>query len=415
MALQGLGGIVRLKILLSAYACEPGKGSEPGVGWNFARHMAEHHEVWVLTRSNNRQVIENELACNPVPGLHFIYHDLPAYARFWKRGQKGVQLYYYLWQLTAIPVVRQMHREMKFDLVQHVTFVKYWAPSALAFLDAVPFIWGPVGGGESAPLSFWPSFGVRGIIYETLRSLARRLGELNPFVRRTARRATLALATTPETASRLRQLSTPRVEIIGESGLANNDLTLLGRLPFPSKGPTTFLSLGRLLHLKGFHLGITAFAQSGLSDAQYWIVGDGPERTRLERQAKTLGVADRVRFFGQLPRAEALHQLGKCHALIHPSLHDSGGWACIEAMAAGRPVICLDLGGPGTQVTKETGFKITAQNPDQAVNELAEAIRRLGTANDLWVQMGNRARQHVQQNHCWRNKVTIINKLYRAQ
>lgn len=406
---------MRLKILLSAYACEPGKGSEPGVGWNFARHLADHNETWVLTRSNNRQVIEDELTRNPVSGLHFIYHDLPAWARFWKQGQKGVQLYYYIWQLTAIPVVRQLHCKIKFDLVQHVTFVKYWAPSALAFLEDVPFIWGPVGGGESAPLAFWTTFGLRGIIYESFRSLARRLGELDPLVQRTARRATLALATTPETAARLRRMRVRQVKIFSQLSLSKEELTFLNSLPRPSQKSTVFLSLGHLLHLKGFHLGITAFAQSGLSDAQYWIVGDGPERTRLERQAKTLGVADRVRFFGQLPRAEALHQLGKCHALIHPSLHDSGGWACIEAMAAGRPVICLDLGGPGTQVTKETGFKITAQNPDQAVNELAEVMRRLGTANDLWVQMGNHARQHVQQNHCWRNKVTIINKLYRAQ
>lgn len=406
---------MRLKILLSAYACEPGKGSEPGVGWNFARHMAEHHDVWVLTRSNNRQVIEDELARNPVPGLHFIYHDLPPYARFWKRGQQGVQLYYYLWQLTAVPTVRRQHREMKFDLAQHVTFVKYWAPCALAFLEEVPFIWGPVGGGESAPLSFWPSLGLRGIIYETLRSLVRRVGELDPFVRRTARRATLALATTPETASRLRRMGVRQVKIFAQLGLSEEELTLLSALPNSSHKTIVFLSLGRLLHWKGFHLGIMAFAKSGLSDAQYWIVGDGPERRRLEHLAKQLGVTDRVRFFGQLPRTAALELLGQCHALIHPSLHDSGGWACIEAMAAGRPVICLDLGGPAVQVTDETGFKVAARNPNQTVAELAEIIRRLGTSNALWRQMGNHARQQIQQYCYWRSKVKIMSELYRTR
>lgn len=403
---------VRLKILLSAYACEPGKGSEPGVGWNFARHLAEHHEVWVLTRANNRQVIEDELARNPVPGLNFIYHELPAWSSFWKRGQKGVQLYYYLWQLTAIPVVRQLHCEMKFDLVQHVTFVKYWAPSALAFLEGVPFIWGPVGGGESAPVAFWPSFGLRGILYETFRSLARRLGELDPLVRRTARRANLALATTPETASRLKQLSAPRVEILGESGLPDNDLTFLSSLSYPAQLPIIFLSLGRLIHWKGFHLGIMAFAQSDLSGAEYWIVGDGPERSRLKRLAKRLGVAGKIRFFGQLTRAEVLKLLSQCHVLVHPSLHDSGGWVCMEAMAAGRPVICLDLGGPAIQVTEETGLKVTARKPDQTVVELALAMRLLETKHDLLRLIGNHARQQVQQNCCWKNKIKVMNKLY---
>ena len=57
-------------------------------------------------------------------------------------------LYYYLWQLTAIPKIRKHHKEVGFDISHHVTFVKYWAPSCLAWLD-IPFIWGPVGGGES--------------------------------------------------------------------------------------------------------------------------------------------------------------------------------------------------------------------------------------------------------------------------
>jgi len=412
MAIQSMERTVRLKILLSAYACEPGKGSEPGVGWNFARHLADHHEVWVLTRANNRQVIEDELTRNPVPGLNLIYHDLPAWSRFWKRGEKGVQLYYYLWQLAAIPVIRRRHSEIKFDLAQHITFVKYWVPSALAFLEGVTFIWGPVGGGESAPLTFWPSFGLRGILYETIRSLTRRLGELDPLMRLTARRATLALATTPETASRLKQLSAPRVEILGALGLPDNDLALLSRLPYPSQKRVIFLSLGRLIHWKGFHLGIMAFAQSGLSGAAYWIVGDGPERSRLERLVKRLGVSDRVQFFGQLPRPAVLKLLGQCHALVHPSLHDSGGWVCMEAMAAGRPVICLDLGGPATQVTEKTGFKVTARKPDQTVAELAQAMRLFDTTPDLWRQMGNHARQRVQQVFRWRDRAKIMNELY---
>ena len=51
--------IKRLRVLISAYACEPGKGSEPGV-WNFSKEMAKHHDLWVLTRLNNREIIEND-------------------------------------------------------------------------------------------------------------------------------------------------------------------------------------------------------------------------------------------------------------------------------------------------------------------------------------------------------------------
>lgn len=402
----------RLKVLLSAYACEPGKGSEPGVGWNMAVHLARHHEVWVLTRANNRPAIEAGLAKNPVPGLHFVYHDLPPWARFWKRGQKGVQVYYYLWQLTAIPLVRRLHQEVGFDVVHHVTFVKYWAPSALAFLKGVPFVWGPVGGGESAPLPFWPTLGFRGILYEAARTLARALGELDPLVRLTARRAALALATTPETANRLRKLGAKRVEVLSQVALSEEEIDCLGKLPPPEPKPVRFLSVGRLLAWKGFHLGLMAFAQSGLEEAEYWIVGDGPERKRLEALARRLGVADRVRFWGALPRAEVLRLLGQVHALVHPSLHDSGGWVSLEAMAAGRPVICLDLGGPATQVTQETGFKVPARTPEKAVRDLAQAIRWWGENPNLSKEMGEAGRKYVTIRFVWVRRSLDIMRLY---
>ena len=58
----------RLKVLISAYACESGKGSESGVGWNMVSEMAKYHDIWVMTRANNRPVIEAEQAKNPVLG-----------------------------------------------------------------------------------------------------------------------------------------------------------------------------------------------------------------------------------------------------------------------------------------------------------------------------------------------------------
>ena len=406
-------GRVAMRVLLSAYACEPGKGSEPGVGWNLARHLAAHHEVWVLTRANNRPAIEAELAQNPIPGLHFVYHDLPPWVRFWKRGQRGVRLYYYLWQLTAIPLVRRLHRDVGFDLVQHATFVKYWAPSALAFLKGVPFLWGPVGGGESAPLAFWPTLGPRGFLYEVARTLARFLGELDPLVRFTARRATLALATTPETAARLARLGARRVEVMSEAALPREEIDALGKLPPPGPGPVRFLSLGRLLAWKGFHLGIMAFAKSGLKDAEYWIVGDGPERGRLQALARRLGVADRVRFVGPLPRVEVLRLLGQAHTLVHPSLHDSGGWVCLEAMAAGRPVICLDLGGPATQVTDATGFKISARTPAQVVHDLARAMQRLVNDPHLVPLLGEAGKERAREAFLWEARVEEISRIYK--
>lgn len=115
---------------------------------------------------------------------------------------------------------------------------------------------------------------------------------------------------------------------------------------------------------------------------------------------------------GDLPRDKTLSKLEECHVLVHPSLHDSGGWVCLEAMAAGRPVICLDIGGPATQVTGETGFKIPTHAPDQAVRDLAEAMSHLAHDSKLQMQMGEAGRRRVNEVYDWQIKGQLLNQRY---
>jgi glycosyltransferase involved in cell wall biosynthesis len=402
----------RLKVLVSAYACEPGKGSEPGVGWNVAREVARFHDIWVLTRENNRASIELMLSEHPVPGLRVVFFDWPPWLRWYKRGKVGLQIYYYLWQIGAYFVARKLQSRIGFDLVHHVTIAKYWTPSLLALLP-VPFIWGPVGGGESAPRAFWTGWSFRGKAFETLRNVARWVGEHDPLVRLTSSRSALVLAKTEETAARLARLRAGNVHLLPGESLPEPEADRLAQYPAPPAGRLRFISIGTLLHLKGFDLGLRAFAQAQLRDAEFWIIGDGPERERLEALSRDLGIAERVHFFGWLPRAETLERLRDVHALIHPTLHDSGSWVCAEAMMAGRAVICLDLGGPAAQVTAQTGFKIRAQGPRQAVHEIAAALRRLASNADLGRTMGEAGRLRAQALCRWEPRGRLLAAFYR--
>jgi glycosyltransferase involved in cell wall biosynthesis len=101
-----------------------------------------------------------------------------------------------------------------------------------------------------------------------------------------------------------------------------------------------------------------------------------------------------------------------CHVLVHPSLHDSGGWVCLEAMAAGRPVICLDQGGPGVQVTSHTGIKISVGTPDNVIADIAEAMRKFANDRDLCESMGNFGRQRISSHFGWHHKAQLFNGLY---
>lgn len=402
-----------MKVLMSAYSCEPGRGSEPGVGWNVVREMANHHEVWVLTRPDeSRDEIEAELAKNPALNLHFIYFNLPLIGGLWKLNQSGaMQLHYYLWQVQAYFVARGWHQKIGFDVVHHVTFVKYSSPCFLSFLP-IPMIWGPVGGGESAPKAFWRDFSWKNKAYEWLRGTWRGIGELDPFARLTAQRSTVAYATTEDTARRVRAMGGHHVQCLSESGLSQTDIEQLAQCPPPDAEPVRFISIARLLHWKGFHLGLQAFAAADLPEAEYWILGEGPEHGRLQALAEELGVGDRVKLFGLVPRAQVLEKLSMCSALVHPSLHDSGGWVCLEAMAAGRPVICLDLGGPAQQVTEAAGIKAPVDSPEIAVQAMADAMQALASDPQRRVEMGRAGQKHIAQSHTWRAKGQLLSGVY---
>ncbi len=400
-----------LKVLISAYACEPGRGSEPAVGWSMACEAARRHEVWVITWTRQRSVIEAEMAVRPVPRLRVVYCDLPSILRWWTPEEWGMQIHYYLWQLLAYRIARQLDQQIQFDLTHHVTFVKYWQPTLLHRLRA-PFLWGPVGGADAAPSSFRRDLTLKGQAYEWLRDVAVWCGERDPLVRATARRSCLALAATRATATRLRVLGADNVEVLSAIGLGAADRWLLDMPSPPADGPVRFLSSGRLLDLKAFHLGLRAFASARLTNSELWLVGDGPARAGLERLARDLGVADRVRFWGTLPRADALAKLASCHVLVHPSLHDSGGFVCLEALAAGRPVICLDLAGPAELVTPECGIKIPAREPGQAQQELAGAMETLARDPSLRARLGSAARSHVVNNYSWEQKGKQLSDYY---
>src|SRR5882672_7955107 len=107
----------RLRVLISAYACEPNKGSEPEVGWQWALQMARFHEVTVLTRANNRPGIEQAVqplrGQQPVP--QFIYHDLSPFLQKLKRYSRTIKLYYLLWQKSARELIQRLHEVQRFD------------------------------------------------------------------------------------------------------------------------------------------------------------------------------------------------------------------------------------------------------------------------------------------------------------
>ncbi len=397
----------RLKVLISAYACEPGKGSEPEVGWQWAIQLARYHDVTVLTRANNEPLIRAGLAEVP-PDLRprFVFHDLSPLALRLKKTFKAHQTYYRRWQRSAHEVIAKLLRGEIFDLVHHLTYAGFRVEPAI-FGHGLPTIWGPVGGIESPPSCLLPWGRPNALLPELARNFNNAWQSHSGTLARRARRASCVIASTREMH---RELARGGVDarLLPTIGLHSCDVP--ARVAHPAN-PLRLLYTGNLIFLKGLDLAIEALAASG-TDATLSIIGDGPFRPVLERLCAQLGLGERVRFLGRSPRSEVLAAYSEYDAFIFPSLHDTGGFALIEAMAAGLAPIVLALSGPAVAVTPECGFIIPPTSRAAAVRGLAEGIARLSREPETLERMGQAARARVLKDYDWEAKGAQMAEIY---
>jgi glycosyltransferase involved in cell wall biosynthesis len=406
-----------MKLLISAYSCFPRESSEPGNAWRAINHaLGEGHEVWaIIEKSEYEAGTLKHLREHPLPGFHPVFFQLPnVLVKTIRTPGMLHSIYYHLWQHQLLKVAGALHRQVGFDLAHHVTFGRYWSPCGVRNLG-LPFVWGPVGAAEFAPRPFIAELPWRERRFEWVRDHVRRFAEKSGALRETARAATIGIGVTRESCAALRALGVRRVEQLPQAALSDAELDRFDRLAPPPPGPFRAICMGRLLHWKGFHLAIRAFAAFARKDpeAELWLVNDGPFRPELEKIAAETGAGDRVRFFGHLPTyAEVLRKLEQAHVLMHPALHEGFGNVCFEALAAGRPVVCLDLGGPAAQVTNEVGFVAPATTPAEAVAAMAAFLERVAGDRALLAAMSAKAKARVREKFTMRALGAAINTYY---
>jgi glycosyltransferase involved in cell wall biosynthesis len=390
-----------MKILLSAYACEPDKGSEPGVGWHWALALRRRgYDLHVITRSNNRTSIEKAVSGSD-PRLVFHYYDLPAWMRFWKHWPGGIYLYYLLWQIGAYRVAKGLHHRESFDRVQHITFVSFRQPS---FMDGlgIPFVFGPVGGGESMPIQFRKSLPLSARMAEVTRAAGNRFAAIDPMMRRTYSAAERIVCTTEETRAAIPGGFRDKCIVQRAIGIdpAQESPGGAGAVITAERGTNPqFLFVGRLLYWKGLQLALRALpaVRRAIADVNLRVIGEGSEGRWLKQVAMRAGISDCVEWIPRKPHNEIEKEYRESMALIFPSLHDSGGLVVLEAMSSGLPVVCLNLGGPGSMVTPEAGFSLEVGKRSEAevVAEIAAAMIRLATDAALRMSLSAGARRRA--------------------
>jgi glycosyltransferase involved in cell wall biosynthesis len=362
-----------MKILMSALACEPGKGSELEVGFRALLAAASRHEVWVLTNSATIPIVRRAIQdCPWADRVHFegIYFEVDdeLYPRL---TAPGFHWYYDRWQRKAQVRAAELEQRIDFDIVHHVTLAAYWTRAGVSVVEK-PLVWGPVGGGVEMPLSLCGELGWRGITDEIGRLVTRRiLARVGP-ARLTQERAVVVFAQNSDTA-RLIRTDGPLHVLPNATSVDVSEIVATG----PRR--KDILLAARLLPWKGGRLAVRALRHVRDPDAVLRIFGDGPERRGIARCVRRWGLGDRVVFEGRVQRDELLRLVATAGVFLHTAFHDEAGLAIAEALSLGTPVVCLDRGGPPELLGYWPGAPAEAVPPESAqttARALAASIDR---------------------------------------
>ena len=401
-----------MKVFVIAFACEPNRTSEPGVGWNIVGELAKHHELTVLTRCNNRKDIEAYIAANPAAShgkIQWEYYDLAEwFHRLKKKLPCGIQLYQELWQRGAAKKYKDEFQ--KYDIVHHLTFGSiFFTPWAAKYTDN--FVWGPIGGASGAMEdAFLRNESIKSRISEIFyRLVAWYSFHPTPWAARLRRKCRAILFRTSELASAAKLEPGQITAVIPETAYAGE---VIPRQYKTDRHPLRIMSVGRLIPLKGVKYTIQAFAKFVASggEGELHIYGDGPLRSELESIATSL--TTNISFHGNVPNADILAALDSADVLVHSSFREGGSWTILEAMAHGVPVICQDRAGMKDMVTDECGTKVKAATPRKLVEGITSALLGYSQSYELISRNGKSGQGRVNDIYSWQEIGDAVCRIY---
>ena len=412
-----------MKVLISAFAFSPYRGSECAVGWNIVNELSKIHDVTVIcgdVRFDCRT--KKELECYYGEKWHLCNHSLHIE---YVPPTKGIALLerihyapglwglYYLaynrWQKRAFKRAKVLCQERQFDLVYQLNMIGYREPGYMWKLG-IPFVWGPVGGAPNEPIAFHMMFSWCGCIKVALRTVLNEVQKrLCLRARKAAKVAQKIWAVTDDDYRMIHNLWGAECEKMVETGTI---LRKDGRVrTWDGTSPLRIIWSGIHTSRKALPILLRALAMCGSSGWRLDILGEGPETEAWKCLAEKLGIADGLEWHGRVSHENALKIMNDGHVLAFPSLKEGTPHVVLEALSLGLPVICHDACGMGVVVTKECGFKMPLKDPNTSINGFSNAIlsilRKPHIVSEMSVGALKRAKELI-----WSEKVKAISSAF---
>lgn len=410
----------RLRILLLAPDANPEGVTGPLIGYSQAQALAQLHDVTLVIRSSGKEAVRRRRgALHSVEVVRLPWLErVRAWSLRWifKNNYYSYALQAFLYPFSVAfewQAWRQMRARImagEFDIVLRLLPITAVRPSPFAFFlrnGPIPFVIGPVTGGLPWPPGFSQAKGQK----QWIRGL-RNLYRFMPFARSTYRRAAAIIVGSSQTYAEF-AAHREKLFFLLENGVGSS--LCCGTVRSSERNSKLeLIFVGSLIPLKACDLALRGAATLLRSDlARFTIVGDGPERKRLEQLAISLGIEKAVSFCGFLSHDEAMQRLRLADVLVFPSVRDNNPAVVFEALAAGAVPVVADFGGPGDTVRPEVGYKVPLTNETDVVSQIDEILCGLAQDRDRLDRLRQQGASYVRECLTFDAKAQILTAIMR--
>lgn len=417
-----VGGATVIRALLIVEAANPEWTSVPLVGWNLAQAICKRTDSLIVTQVRNRDaflraglelekdfiVIDNERVAR---ALHWLGERLRGGdGKGWTMVTALSSLSYYSFEREVWKLLGKRLRDKEFDIVHRITPLSPTSQSTIAGKLkklGIPFILGPLNGGIPWPAGFGD---VRTREREWL-SPFRKLHRLMPYYRATRTNASAIIAGSQHTLSEFPAECADRSFLIAENAA---DPECFPFQPRRLEGATLRVAfIGRLVPYKGADILIEALARyRGSLKIEVMIIGDGPDRQKLQDLVARYGLEASVHFAGWVPQNQFATVLLGYHVLALPSIREFGGGVVLEAMSLGLVPIVANYGGPPEMIDAASGIAVDFDDRESLIAGFTAAFVKFEEDGDLISSLSRGAGARVAEWFTWDAKSEQILRIY---
>jgi glycosyltransferase involved in cell wall biosynthesis len=404
-----------LRVLVTAYDISPveSRGSFRSWAtdsWNLVDQLSRFCNVSVLTQSGNHEDILESLSQGALPQVNFHFVDPPQnwMSRF--QGHAGAHdVPFYLWERRAFQTARALHQEKAFDAVHHLSPGFSSTPPLLSSALPIPSLWGPVTPEIKPPRN---GVGAR-------RSLPDRLGGgLSRILQMGHRRypkdgVVLLSDSAPEIVNNFPSGARDKFFLFPIGGISKSRMVKAASLS-ESRGEFLVLAAGDFNFADGYLMLLQAFFEFSREhrNAELAVVGRGWQDERIGRLMRELSLGSRIELWDWIPRSDLQEKLAQADVFIAPDFDAHTASLCVDAMAAGVPVVTFQGSGAHIFVEEGWGIQIRWEDPRQIIGDLKEALDALADSSVMRRRMGRAALRNVRENLVWEKQGEMLNSMY---